>query len=128
MRYMKWNGPAAAVLLIISCFSPWVFIESRNITVSGIDTTGTNFGKPGYFHFLMVGFFLLFSFIQKVGFKRGQSLNNGPQPRLGHPELFYHFCLPGRRLPNKKNRYLPDAAGSHTHDGIGFVSGYEIAG
>jgi hypothetical protein len=70
MRYMKWIGLASAILLIVSCFSPWVFIESKNIAVSGIDTTGTNFGKPGYFHFFMTGLFLLFSFIQKVGFKR----------------------------------------------------------
>lgn len=74
MRYMKWIGLAAAVLLIVSCFTPWVFIESRNITVSGIDATGTNFGKPGYFHFFMIGFFLLFSFIQKTGFKRANLL------------------------------------------------------
>ncbi len=74
MRYMKWIGPATAVLLIVSCFIPWVFIESRNITVSGIDTTGTNFGKPGYFHFLMTGIFLLFSFIQKIVFKRANLL------------------------------------------------------
>jgi hypothetical protein len=74
MRYMKWIGLAAALLLIVSCFSPWVFIESRNITVSGIDTTGTNFGKPGYFHFIMTGFFLLFNFVQKVGFKRANLL------------------------------------------------------
>lgn len=74
MRYMKWVGPAAAVFLIISCFIPWVFIESRNITISGIDTTGTNFGKPGYFHFFLTGIFLLFSFIQKVGFKRANLL------------------------------------------------------
>lgn len=74
MRYMKWIGTAAAVLLIISCFTPWVFIESRNITVSGIDATGTNFGKPGYFHFFMTGFFLLFNFIQNTGLKRANLL------------------------------------------------------
>ena len=74
MRYMKWIGIAAALLLIVSCFTPWVFIESRNITVSGMDAGGTNFGKPGYFHLLMTGFFLLFSFIQKVGFKRANLL------------------------------------------------------
>lgn len=74
MRYMKWIGLAAAVLLIVSCFIPWVFIESRNITVSGIDAAGTNFGKPGYFHFFMLVFFLLFSFIQKVGVKRANLL------------------------------------------------------
>ncbi len=34
MRWMKWIGLAAAILLIISCFIPWVFIESKNITVT----------------------------------------------------------------------------------------------
>jgi len=70
MRYMKWIGPAAAVLLIVSCFSPWVFIESRNITVSGINAMGTNFGKPGYFNLLMTAFFLICTFIQRIGAKR----------------------------------------------------------
>jgi len=69
-KKMKWVGVLAAVLLIVSCFTPWVIIESKNITVSGIDSTGTNYGKPGYFHFIMVFFFLLFSFIQKIWAKR----------------------------------------------------------
>ena len=69
-KKMKWIGVLAAVLLVVSCFTPWVIIESKNITVSGIDATGTNYGKPGYFHFIMVFFFLLFSFIQKIWAKR----------------------------------------------------------
>ena len=71
MRWMKWIGIAATGLLIISCFIPWVIIESKNITVSGIDATGTTFGKPGYFHFIMVFFFLLFSYLSKLWAKRG---------------------------------------------------------
>jgi len=67
---MKWIGLAAAILLIVSCFTPWVVIESRNITVSGIDATGTNFGKPGYFHLLLTFFFLLCHFIPKIWAKR----------------------------------------------------------
>ena len=67
---MKWIGVLAAILLVVSCFTPWVIIESKNITVSGIDATGTNYGKPGYFHFIMVFFFLVFSFIQKIWAKR----------------------------------------------------------
>lgn len=70
MRYIKWIGLGAALLLIISCFLPWVFIESKNITVCGIDATGTNFGKPGYFHFLMAALFILFSTIQRIWAKR----------------------------------------------------------
>ena len=70
MRYMKWIGLAAAALLVVSCFTPWIFIQSANITVSGIDTTGTNFGKPGYFHFVLAGLFLLCTVIQRVWAKR----------------------------------------------------------
>ena len=70
MRYMKWIGLLAAALLIVSCFIPWVFIESRIITVTGVDSTGTNFGKPGYFHLLLTAIFLICTFIQRTGAKR----------------------------------------------------------
>jgi hypothetical protein len=70
MRLMKWLGPAAALSLLISCFSVWVFIASKNITVSGVDTTGTNFGKPAYLHFVLIPFFILFSLIPRVWAKR----------------------------------------------------------
>jgi hypothetical protein len=70
MRWMKWTGILAALLLIVSCFLPWVTIESKNITISGIESTGTRFGKPGYFHFLMSFFFLVFSFTPRIWAKR----------------------------------------------------------
>ena len=71
---MKWIGIVAALALIIACFFPWVFIESKNITVTGIDSKGTNFGKPGYFHFAMTVFFLFFHLIPKVWAKRANLL------------------------------------------------------
>ncbi|MES1215475.1 MAG: hypothetical protein ABUT20_08160 [Bacteroidota bacterium] len=74
MRWMKWIGLMAAVLLIASCFTPWVFIESKNITVSGVDATGTNFGKPGYFHFIMTTLFVICSMIPRVWAKRSNLL------------------------------------------------------
>lgn len=70
MRFMKWIGLMAVILLVVSCFTPWVFIESKNIIVSGIDSTGTNFGKPGFFHFLFSFFFILFHFIKKIWAKK----------------------------------------------------------
>ena len=70
MRYMKWIGYAAAILVIISCFTPWVFIASREIFVSGIDAAGTNFGKPGYFHMLLAGIFLVLHSIPRIWAKR----------------------------------------------------------
>ena len=70
MRYMKWIGLMAVILLVISCFTPWVIIASKNITVSGINSGGTNFGKPGYFHLLTAFFFLCFHFIPRIWAKR----------------------------------------------------------
>ena len=70
MRWMKWVGAGAGVLLIIACFMTWIVVPGRNIIVSGVDATGTSFGKPGYFHMLFSFFFLLFSFISRIWAKR----------------------------------------------------------
>lgn len=71
MRWLKWAGIIAAIILVITSFMPWVFIASKGITVTGVDSTGTNFGKPAYFHFLAVFFFLLFVFVSKLWSARG---------------------------------------------------------
>lgn len=67
---MKWIGLFAVILLAVSCFLPWVNIASKNIIVSGVDATGTNFGKPGYTHFVLGFFFIVFHFIPKLWAKR----------------------------------------------------------
>ncbi len=70
MQMKKLIGVLVALSLALSCFMPWITIESKNIIVSGIDATGTNFGKPGYFHFVMIFLFLVFNFIPKLWLKR----------------------------------------------------------
>ncbi|MEP7372012.1 MAG: hypothetical protein ABI675_01410 [Chitinophagaceae bacterium] len=70
MRWMKWTGIAAAILLIISCFLTWVTIPSKNIVVSGVDATGTSFGKPGYFSLLMTFFFIVCTVLPRLWAKR----------------------------------------------------------
>jgi hypothetical protein len=77
MRYMKWIGLLIVILLIVSCFSPWVFIASKNITVSGVAATGTDFGKPGYLHLLFAFFFTIFHFTPRVWAKRWNLLITG---------------------------------------------------
>lgn len=69
MRYMKWLGPAAAVLLIVSCFGPWVYIPWRDFTATGLDA-GEKFKSPGYFHFAFVFLFLVFAFIPRIWAKQ----------------------------------------------------------
>ncbi len=70
MRTMKWLGYLGALLLIIACFLKWVVISSKNIIVTGLETTGTSFGKPAYFHFLLTALFLVFHSIPKIWAKR----------------------------------------------------------
>ncbi|MFI5187231.1 MAG: hypothetical protein ACHQF0_10930 [Chitinophagales bacterium] len=67
---MKWIGLFATIALVIACFFPWVFIESKNITVTGIESAGTSFGKPGYFHFFLAAFYVVFNFIPRIWAKR----------------------------------------------------------
>jgi hypothetical protein len=67
---MKWLGTAAAIALVISCFLPWVVIDYTNTVLSGVDTTGTRFGKPGYFHFFLCFLFIILNFLPRVWAKR----------------------------------------------------------
>ena len=70
MRYMKWIGLAAVILLILGCFMEWVHIVSIDKSISGVDSNGLEYGKPGYFHFFMSIFFVAFTLIPRVWAKR----------------------------------------------------------
>lgn len=70
MRVMTWIGLAAVALLVYACFTPWIIIESRNIVVTGIDSAGTNYGKPAYFNLVLAAFFTIFTLIPRVWAKR----------------------------------------------------------
>lgn len=59
-----------AIIIICSCFFPWMTIESKGITITGVNTTGTTYGKPAYFHFFWVGLFLLFFLVNRVWSRR----------------------------------------------------------
>ena len=63
-------GAVCAVILLIACFCPWVLIPSKKIVVSGIRSEGTNFGKPAYFHFLMLAVYLFLHFKKTLWAKR----------------------------------------------------------
>ena len=99
---MKWIGVLAAVLLVVSCFTPWIIIESKSITVSGIDATGTNYGKPAYFHFIMVFFFLMFSFIQKIWAKRFNLIVVGLNLAWAVRNYFVITACSGGECPTKQ--------------------------
>lgn len=63
---MKMAALLCAAVLVTACFLPWVHIESKNFVITGVDTTGTNFGKPGYLHFILAGLTVLFLLMNKA--------------------------------------------------------------
>jgi hypothetical protein len=70
MRFLKPLGALSALLLIVCCFLTWVRIESKGLEITGMDTTGTNFGKPGYLHLIFAAIFLLLVFVPRVWARR----------------------------------------------------------
>lgn len=102
MRWIKWIGVASAILVIVSCFMPWAIIHSKNITITGVNATGTNFGKPAYFHFLMTFLFLLFTFISKVWAKRSNLLVTGINLGWAIRNYFIITMCRGGECPEKQ--------------------------
>ena len=70
MKRVKWLGIFAAAVLVAASWLPWAFIESRSITITGMDATGTNFGSPAYFHLIMAVLFIPLTLMPKLWAKR----------------------------------------------------------
>ena len=74
MRYSTWIGVGSVLLLALACTMPWVLIDSKQLVISGIDASGTRYGKPGYLHLLLGFFYLLFTLVPAVWAKRANLL------------------------------------------------------
>ena len=68
MRYMKWLSLIMACLVIIACFFPWISFEARSVTIEGMKDS--EYGKPGLFHLILCGLFIIFSLLGKVWSQR----------------------------------------------------------
>ena len=49
MKYSQYIGIVACLVVLTCSFLPWSIVVSEHITISGFDTTGTRFGRPGLF-------------------------------------------------------------------------------
>lgn len=70
MKRIQWISLFLIVLIIIACAIPWVRIPVADLTITGVNTDGTRFGKPAYLHFLLAGLIVIFTFIQRLWAKR----------------------------------------------------------
>ena len=63
MKYSQIIGIGTALVVMILCFLPWSIVTERNIIISGMNTKGTDFGRPGLLNILlsltMIVFFIL---------------------------------------------------------------------
>jgi len=99
---MKWIGLLATIALVTACFFPWVFIESKNITVTGIESAGTSFGKPGYFHFVLAAIFVVFNFTPLIWAKRMNLLVTALNIGWATRNYFLISACAGGECPEKK--------------------------
>jgi hypothetical protein len=49
MKYSKWVGIGACIILIVSCFLPWTYHADLNKTFTGFFSEKNMYGKPGKF-------------------------------------------------------------------------------
>ena len=99
---MKWMGIIAVLTLIAACFIPWVYIESKLITVTGVSAEGTNFGKPGYLHFIFSFLFILCTFIPRIGAKRVNLIVTGLNLAWAIRNYFVITACAGGDCPEKQ--------------------------
>ncbi|HUQ97228.1 MAG TPA: hypothetical protein VM010_06160 [Chitinophagaceae bacterium] len=55
-----------ALLMLGSVFFPWVVIESKGITITGMNAAGTAYGKPGVLTLLFGGLVFIFALVPRI--------------------------------------------------------------
>lgn len=66
MQITKGLSLASVAALILSCYFPWVSIESKNLVVTGFHAEAMNFGKPALLHIFLSGIFIIFILLNKI--------------------------------------------------------------
>jgi hypothetical protein len=70
VKYLHRIGIAACLMLIISCFLPWVYYADINQTFSGFYSYNNEYGRPGKFLVFFGVLILTFMLLPKVWAKR----------------------------------------------------------
>jgi hypothetical protein len=103
MRWMTWIGLAAVTLLIAACFLPWVTISSRNLVISGVEASGTSFGKPGFLHLFFSVLFIVCTLVPRIWAKRVNLLVSAMNMAWAIRNFFIISACGGGECPDKNN-------------------------
>ena len=70
MKYSKWIGISACVLLVVSCFLPWTYHADLDKTFTGLFSEKNIYGRPGKFLILFAILSAVLILIPKIWAKR----------------------------------------------------------
>ncbi len=70
MKHSQLIGIIAALGLIAVCFLPWSYVASKQLVISGMNTAGTSFGKPGMMNIILAAVSVLLFLLPKIWAKR----------------------------------------------------------
>lgn len=70
MKNSKWVGIFGVVLLFTAAYQPWITVISKSITITGMNTQGTTFGKPALMNLITSGIATIFFLYSSVMAKR----------------------------------------------------------
>lgn len=70
VKYLHWIGMAACLMLVVSCFLPWVYYADLNQTFTGFYSYNNEYGKPGKFFLIFGSLALMCMLLPKVWAKR----------------------------------------------------------
>ncbi|MBK7434973.1 MAG: hypothetical protein IPI66_14520 [Chitinophagaceae bacterium] len=70
LKSLYWIGLAACVLLIVSCFLPWLYYADLNQSFTGFYSYKNEYGRPGKFLLVMTVLIMVFMVLPKVWAKR----------------------------------------------------------
>lgn len=70
MKYTNQLGAIAVLLMWTAAFLPWIHIVSADITVTGLKSAGTNYGKPAYMNLFLSSIAFVLFLLPKVWAKR----------------------------------------------------------
>lgn len=70
MNRSQYIAIAAALVLVIACYMPWVQINNPQIVLTGMNTGATRHGKPGLNHFILTFLVLVCTFVPRLWAKR----------------------------------------------------------
>lgn len=70
MKYSQWFGVAFAVAVIIACFLPWIQVPVLQTIATGMDSGGTNMGRPGKLTIFFCALAIILFVLPKLWAKR----------------------------------------------------------